>query len=70
MTEIPTYRCALPADTQPLEKPLQEALNRTLVASIGPVASAALREFDIKVGLESRPTKLGALMSALETALS
>lgn len=49
---------------------LQSALNQTLVASIGPVASAALREFEIKVGLESKPPKLGALMSALDKALS
>jgi uroporphyrinogen-III synthase len=49
---------------------LEKALNRTLVASIGPVASAALRDFSIKVGLESRPPKLGALMSALDSALS
>lgn len=105
VTEIPTYRWSLPADTQPLERlvgalergelhavaftnaeqarnlflvaqrlgkaaVLRDALNRTLVASIGPVASAALRELDIKVGLESRPPKLGALMSALDTALS
>ena len=49
---------------------LRSALNKTLVASIGPVASAALREFEIKVGVESRPPKLGALMSALDSALS
>jgi uroporphyrinogen-III synthase len=49
---------------------LRVALNNTLVASIGPVASAALREFEVKVGLESSPPKLGALMSALDTALS
>ena len=105
VTEIPTYRWSLPADTQPLEsligalergemhaavftnaeqvrnlfaiadrmgrkQGLREALNRTLVASIGPVASAALREHEVKVGLESRPPKLGALMSALDNALS
>ena len=105
VTEIPTYRWSLPADTQPLERlvgalergemhavaftngeqvrnlfavarklnkadALRAALNKTLVASIGPVASAALREFEIKVGLESKPPKLGALMSALDTALS
>lgn len=52
------------------KRSLQDALNRTLVASIGPVASAALRELDIKVGLESKPPKLGALMSALDSALS
>jgi uroporphyrinogen-III synthase len=49
---------------------LQNSLNRTLVASIGPVASAALREFEVNVGLESSPPKLGALMSALDSALS
>ena len=49
---------------------LRSALNRTLVASIGPVASAALREAGVKVGLESSPPKLGALLAALEGALS
>jgi uroporphyrinogen-III synthase len=49
---------------------LKKSLNRTLVASIGPVASAALREFEITVGLEAKPPKLGALMSALDKALS
>jgi uroporphyrinogen-III synthase len=48
---------------------LQEALNRTLVASIGPVASAALQEAGVKVGLEASPPKLGALLSALDEAL-
>jgi uroporphyrinogen-III synthase len=105
VTEIPTYRWSLPADTQPLEsligalergemhaavftnaeqvrnlfavarnrgreEALRSGLNKILVASIGPVASAALREFEIKVGLESKPPKLGALMSALDSALS
>lgn len=49
---------------------LRAALNRTLVASIGPVASAALHEAGVKVGLESRPPKLGALLTSLEHALS
>ena len=49
---------------------LRSALNRTLVASIGPVASAALREAGVRVGLESSPPKLGALLSALDAALS
>jgi len=49
---------------------LRQALNKTLVASIGPVASAALREMGIKVGLEASPPKLGALLSALDAALS
>jgi uroporphyrinogen-III synthase len=46
------------------------ALNRTLVASIGPVASAALREAGVAIGLEASPPKLGALMAALELALA
>ena len=49
---------------------LRSALNRTLIASIGPVASAALREAGVKVGLESSPPKLGALLAALDAALS
>ncbi len=52
------------------EQVLRESLNRTLVASIGPVASAALRAANVSVGLEAKPPKLGALMSALDTALS
>jgi uroporphyrinogen-III synthase len=48
---------------------LRDALNRTLVASIGPVASAALRQAGVNVGLESSPPKLGALMSSLDKAL-
>ncbi len=105
VSEIPTYRWSLPADTKPLEdlvaalernelhaavftnaeqvrnlfvvadrlgkKPvLKDALNRTLVASIGPVASAALRAHEVRIGLESKPPKLGALLSALDHALS
>jgi uroporphyrinogen-III synthase len=49
---------------------LRAALNATLVASIGPVASAALREAKVAVGIEAHPPKLGALMSALEEALA
>ena len=48
---------------------LRAALNRTLVASIGPVASAALREAGVQVSLEASPPKLGALMAALDQAL-
>jgi uroporphyrinogen-III synthase len=48
---------------------LRDALNRTLVASIGPVASAALRERGVKIGLEASPPKLGALLAALDAAL-
>ena len=48
---------------------LREGLNRTLVASVGPVASGALRSFGVKVGLEASPPKLGPLLAALEQAL-
>jgi uroporphyrinogen-III synthase len=49
---------------------LRAALNGTLVASIGPVASAALREAKVDVGVEASPPKLGALLSSLEAALT
>jgi uroporphyrinogen-III synthase len=49
---------------------LRAALNNTLVASIGPVASAALREAGVNIGVEASPPKLGALLSSLEAALS
>jgi uroporphyrinogen-III synthase len=49
---------------------LRSNLNRTLVASIGPVSSTALKHFGVTVGLESSPPKLGPLVSALDEALS
>ena len=49
---------------------LRASLNRTLVASIGPVASNALTKFGVTVGLESSPPKLGPMLSALAQALS
>ncbi|MBI4207547.1 MAG: uroporphyrinogen-III synthase [Betaproteobacteria bacterium] len=105
LVEIPTYRWALPDDTQPLvalidtlergevdavtftnaaqvynlfsiaerdgrTQALKAGLDHTLVASIGPVCSDALRKFGVTVGLESHPPKLGPLVSALEQALS
>lgn len=45
-------------------------LNSTLVASIGPVCSAALARFGVKPGLEASPPKLGPLVNALDAALS
>jgi uroporphyrinogen-III synthase len=51
-------------------QPLREGLNRTLVASIGPVASRALREAGVDVGLEASPPKMGPLLAALDAALS
>jgi len=48
---------------------LRDSLNRTVVASIGPVASAALREAGVKVSVEASPPKLGPLLDALERTL-
>jgi uroporphyrinogen-III synthase len=45
-------------------------LNRTLVASIGPVCSAALKGLGVSVSLEAKPPKLGPLVAALDEALS
>ena len=49
---------------------LRAGLNRTLVASVGPVSSDALKKFGVKVGLEASPPKLGPLVAALEQALA
>lgn len=49
---------------------LRADLNRTLIASVGPVASAALRQFAVKVDIQASPPKLGPLVSALDEALS
>lgn len=48
---------------------LRAGLNRTLVASVGPVSSDALKQFGVTVRLEASPPKLGPLISALEGAL-
>jgi uroporphyrinogen-III synthase len=50
--------------------PLAANLNRTLVASIGPVCSVALREHGVRIALEAKPPKLGPLVAALDRALS
>jgi len=48
---------------------LRADLGRTLIASIGPVASTALREFGLTATIEASPPKLGPLISALDAAL-
>ena len=45
-------------------------LNATLVASIGPVSTAALSHFGVRPALEASPPKLGPLVNALDAALS
>jgi uroporphyrinogen-III synthase len=46
------------------------ALGRTIVASIGPVCSRALRHYGVEPSLEANPPKLGPLLEALDAALS
>jgi len=49
---------------------LAKNLNRSIVASIGPVCSRALRDHGVAPSLEASPPKLGPLMAALDTALA
>jgi uroporphyrinogen-III synthase len=46
------------------------ALGHTIVASIGPVCSRALRHYGVEPTFEASPPKLGPLLDALEAALS
>jgi uroporphyrinogen-III synthase len=52
------------------EASLQQSLGRTLVASIGPVCSAALRKLAVRVDIEAQPPKLGPFIDAINAALS
>lgn len=49
---------------------LISALRQTIVASIGPVCSRALREYGVEPTFEASPPKLGPLLDALDAALS
>jgi uroporphyrinogen-III synthase len=52
------------------EASLRQSLARTLVASIGPVCSAALRKQGVRVDLEADPPKLGPFIAAINAALA
>lgn len=58
------------ADGMERHQALRDGLNRLLVASVGPVCSAALIDAGVKVGLEASPPKLGPLIEALDKALA
>jgi uroporphyrinogen-III synthase len=45
-------------------------LNRSIIASVGPVCSRALREYGVTPTLEASPPKLGPLLAALDVALT
>ncbi|HEY6619854.1 MAG TPA: uroporphyrinogen-III synthase [Steroidobacteraceae bacterium] len=49
---------------------LAKNLNHSIVASIGPVCSRALRHYGVEPTVEASPPKLGVLMAALDTALA
>jgi len=49
---------------------LKQSLGRTLVASIGPVCSVALRKLAVRVDIEAKPPKLGPFIEAINVALS
>jgi uroporphyrinogen-III synthase len=52
------------------EASLKQSLGRTLVASIGPVCSVALRKLAVRVDIEAKPPKLGPFIEAINAALS
>jgi uroporphyrinogen-III synthase len=52
------------------EAPLRQSLGRTLVASIGPVCSAALRKLAVRVDIEAKPPKLGPFIDVINATLS
>ena len=57
------------AERTNVQASLRQSLDRTLVASIGPVCSAALRKLDVRVDIEAQPPKLGPFMDAINRAL-
>jgi uroporphyrinogen-III synthase len=52
------------------EASLRQSLGRTLVASIGPVCSIALRKVAVRIDIEARPPKLGPFIDAINVALT
>lgn len=46
---------------------LQQLLNSTAIASIGPVCSKALTKYNVNVALEASPPKLGPFIKAINT---
>lgn len=52
------------------EAALQAGLNRTLIASIGPVCTVALHKFGVQVQVEPTPPKLGPFIDAINQKLA
>ena len=66
---VQIHNLYLMAETAGSAADLANNLNRAIVASIGPVCSRALRHYGVAPAFEANPPKLGALMTALDTAL-
>jgi uroporphyrinogen-III synthase len=67
---VPMHNLFAVAERQDRAAGLVSALGRTIVASIGPVCSRALRQYGVEPSLEASPPKLGPLLNALDAALS
>ncbi|MFA6180097.1 MAG: uroporphyrinogen-III synthase [Candidatus Methylopumilus sp.] len=52
------------------EGALQAGMNRSLVASIGPVCTVALGKYGIRVDIEPNPPKLGPFITAINSRLA
>lgn len=52
------------------EASLQADMNRSLVASIGPVCTVALGKYGIRVDIEPNPPKLGPFITAINSKLA
>lgn len=58
------------ADQLGRSEALRAGLNKTLVASIGPVCTRKLEKLGVTVGIEAHPPKLGPFVQALDATLS
>lgn len=56
------------ASEENLAQSLREAFGRVLIASVGPVCSEALEQFDLKADLEPEHPKMGHLVAAVARA--
>lgn len=52
------------------QETLKAGLNRSLIASIGPVCSAALSKFGVRIDIEPQPPKLGPFITAINNKLA
>jgi uroporphyrinogen-III synthase len=61
------YNFFMVAEQLGRKQSLQNGLNRSLIASIGPVCTAALVKFNIRVDVEPNPPKLGPFINAMNS---